>query len=99
VDGTPWWFELKHKKGVSVLAALRQAQRDTDKRPVVVVWRESGERTIYASLDVNTFVRNFTKVEVALGREPKALGGLDELLVHLALDDFLRLLKGGWVWR
>ncbi|MGB0971003.1 MAG: hypothetical protein ACPGVG_08580, partial [Mycobacterium sp.] len=44
VDGTPFWFEAKHGKTVSVLAALRQAQAKQaekgDTRPPVVLAKQ-----------------------------------------------------------
>lgn len=98
VDGTPWWVECKHRKDVSVPAALRQARKDGDGRPVVVVWRQSAKHAIHATLDVNTFIRAFAKVDAACGKEPADAGELTDVTVDLDLDCFLRLLKGGWKW-
>ena len=41
VEGLPWWLEVKTGQDAArvVLGACRQAVRDTDGRPCLVVWR------------------------------------------------------------
>lgn len=55
VEGTPWWVEAKHRKAVSVPAALKQAGEASDAaftgaewRPPVVIAREHGQRLEHA---------------------------------------------------
>lgn len=43
VEGTSWWVEVKRGKKCNARAAYRQAQGDTDGRPIVVVWRDDRE--------------------------------------------------------
>ena len=42
VEGTPWWIETKVGVQPNPRAALRQAQSDTDGRPVVCVIKDNG---------------------------------------------------------
>lgn len=48
VEGTPWHVEVKRGARVSVLAALAQAERDTDGRPPLVLARQDREGWIVA---------------------------------------------------
>lgn len=40
VINTPWWVECKHHKVADIKAAYRQATRDTDGRPVLIVTKD-----------------------------------------------------------
>ena len=43
VTNTPFWVEAKHQKRVSIQAAVKQARKETDGRPILVVTRRDRE--------------------------------------------------------
>ncbi len=43
VEGLPVWCEAKHRRAISVRAAIGQAEKNTDGRPVAVVVRYHGD--------------------------------------------------------
>jgi hypothetical protein len=52
VSGLPWWVEVKIGKAPPVLAAMRQALRDTDGRPpLVMTHQDRGEWLVTMRFD------------------------------------------------
>lgn len=84
IEGTPWWLELKHRKGVDVPGAMRQAEGDTDGRPCAVIWRENAERIIHVTLRLSVLLH------VATGSIVQSK--TSDILIDMRLEDFLALL-------
>lgn len=56
VENTPWHVETKHHRNVSIQAAYRQAVKDTDGRPPIVISRDN-RGPVLVTLGIDTFLR------------------------------------------
>ena len=56
VEGTPYWVEAKRQKRPNINAAVAQARKATDGRPILVVTKRDREPTL-VTMDLCTFLR------------------------------------------
>jgi hypothetical protein len=77
VTGLPYWPELKHHRNVSIQTAYRQAAKDTDGRPPIVVSRDN-RGPVLVTCGIDTFLR--------LCEADKALRGASGVVASAELD-------------
>jgi hypothetical protein len=87
VEGTPFWVEAKHHNRVDRAAAYRQAEADADGRTPVVIWRETGARTIWVTMSAADLVRIANRYGPAIA--PVA----EDVLVTMKLEGWMRIAK------
>lgn len=55
VDNTPFWVECKHGKKPNIRAAMEQAMKATDGRPVVAIVKDNGKEPL-VTMNLNLFL-------------------------------------------
>ncbi len=71
VDGTPYWIETKHHKRVNIRKAYDQAVKAQGARPsreggVLVISRDTGNRTDLATMSLDAFVAFVARLHRAI---------------------------------
>lgn len=104
VEGTPYWLECKHRKQIDLEEAIQQADRDTDGRLPIVVYRVNGTRSLMVAMRAPVFLRLIDVLNgrglLPLGlrsiaevsyRATDALPEIDPMIVRVSFDAFLLL--------